>query len=145
MENIDQKISSLFNVVQLKREAVAKAEENSKKSWLTNCSLTINGESQPKNLQTANEKSVQSILTFLLMNRQFVKQAADLLGLDFDDQYNTYSYDDWITDCQKRISIIKLKAQKDNLNEMETRLNAIVSPEQRRAMELEAISKSLGI
>lgn len=144
MENMDQKISTLFNVVQLKREAVAKAEQDCKQLWKTTCSITIGNDNQPKNIQSLkNESAVQNVVTQLLMHRHFAKESADLLGLKFDNLYQNFSYEDWIDDCRKRLSILQITAEKKKLNELEERLNLVVSPEQRRAMEIEAITKSL--
>ena len=141
---MDQKISTLFNVVQLKREAVAKAEQECKQLWKTTCSITIGSDNQPKNIQSLKtESAVQNIVTQLLMHRHFAKESADLLGLKFDNLYQNFSYEDWIDDCRKRLSILQITAEKKKLNELEERLNLVVSPEQRRAMEIEAITKSL--
>lgn len=144
MENIDQKIAKLFEIVKTQREIVAQAEQETKQSWKTNCSITI-GSSTPQNLQTANEQRIKEIVAQLLMQRHFSKEAANVLWVTYDDKYGSFLYDEWIADCKKRMSIINLKQKKDELNNLEERLNAIVSPEQKRMMEIESISKSLGL
>ena len=55
----------------------------------------------------------------------------------------SYLVSDWIQDMKTRAAKIQLISEKNELAELESRLQAIVSPEQRRLMELEAIAKSL--
>lgn len=65
------------------------------------------------------------------------------MGLKTEFKHDGYTIDQWIDDFKKRIVIIHLAAKKDELKKLEERLSAIVSPEQRRQMELEAIMKGL--
>lgn len=142
MENIDEKIQQQFNIVKLKREKFEKAEAESKQPWKTTCSITINNLNS-QNIQLASIQKIKEILIGLLMQQKFSLEAHTLLGLENDNKYQNFSYDDWISDCIKRASMISLKQEKETLNELENRLNAILSTEQRRLMELESISASL--
>ncbi|NCQ51556.1 hypothetical protein GW796_06625 [archaeon] len=144
---IDQKINEIFDVVSQQKAGVEVAEKESKQSWKTNCSivLPLGRDKSPLNLQTANEVKVKTIVMGLLKHRDYSAEAEQVLGLAPSKEYSGFSYDDWIADCKKRIALIGLRTKKDKLAMLELRLNDIVSPEQKRQMELEAITKSLGI
>jgi len=142
---IDQKINELFAIVRKQKAEVEAAEKETKQSWKTNCSITLpfGREDSPINIQTATESKIKLIVMGLLKHKEYAAEAEQLLGLEATQDYNGFSYDDWITDCKKRIAVFNIRAKKDKLSTLEKRLNDIVSPEQKRQMELEAITKSL--
>jgi hypothetical protein len=141
-DKIDSKIYELLNVLTEKKAEVERAEKESKKSWVTNCSLTLPG-SNPVNIQTANETVLVEIVANLLKHRDYTNEAEDLLGLPHSNKIAGYAFSSWIEDCQKRLAVISLTTKKQALSALEKRLDGIVSPEQRRQMELEAIAKEL--
>jgi hypothetical protein len=49
-----------------------------------------------------------------------------------------------VSDLETRINGLRIKAKKDELSVLESRVNALVSPEQRRAIELEKLVKEIG-
>lgn len=142
---IDQKINQLFEVVRKQKAEVEAAEKESKQSWKTNCSIVMpfGRDETPVNLQTASEDKVKTVVIGLLKHRDYSAEAEQVLGLPSANDYKGFSYDDWIADCKKRIAVLGIRAKKEKLAELEKRLNGIVSPEQKRQMELEAITASL--
>lgn len=52
--------------------------------------------------------------------------------------------EDWLADIKARIAKVKIGEKRKKLEDLEKRLNAIVSPELRAQLELEAIEKALG-
>ncbi len=142
-KNIDKKIEELFAVVKAQKIEVEKAEKESKRSWNTNCSFKLYG-TTPVNLQTASEDNVFKSLTELLTFKNTAEEALEILGLKKEIKHDGYSFNEWVEDFQKRIATIQLKAKKEKLKTLEDRLTSIVSPEQKRQMELEAIMKDLG-
>ena len=144
MSNIDDKIVELIKVVEKQKEEVAETEKNSKRGWKTNCSLSIVGFPQPLNLQTASIEQVVKAYGILLTLTNNIESAARDLSVSTQNTYEGFSVSDWVEDFKKRVAMIELKAKKDKLNTLETRLNGIVSPEIRRQMELETIMKELG-
>lgn len=142
--SIDEKISSLFKVVQKKKEEVALVEKEQNQSWLTNCSFKGFAQNHT-NIQTASENTIFRLTTELLMFRNTAVEANELLGTKQEIKIDNYSVDEWLQDFKKRIAKIQLASKKAELKNLEDRLNAIVSPEQRRVMELEEITKSLGV
>lgn len=146
MTTIDQKINELFEVVKKQKAEVEAAEKESKQSWRTNCSIVLpfGRDENPINLQTATQEKVKNIVIGLLKHKEYSAEAEQVLGLEQSTQYNGFSYDDWIADCKKRISVLNIRTKKDKLAVLEKRLNDIVSPEQKRQMELDSIMKDLG-
>lgn len=144
-DNIDDKVRGLFDVLQKQKEKVEQAEQETKQSWKTKCSISIPTLSPtPINIQTANQGMVLSIGASLLTYQQATAEAAKRLGIEEDvTEYNGASVDDWFADLKKRVAVIGITEKRKSLVELERRLDAIVSPEQRRQIELEALTKEL--
>lgn len=142
MENIDQKIDELFGVIKKQREEVEKTEKKSKKSWITTCSFKMPG-FETVNLTVAQTEAVKQVVANLLLYKEYQQKACDELGLEMNNEYLGFKYEDWLEDCKKRIAMIELKSKKDKLELLEKRLNGIVSPEQKRQKELDAIIAGL--
>ncbi len=144
-DQMDAKVMELFDVLRARRAAVEHDESLLKKKWITNCSLTLNNRSTPLNIITANEASVRQAMVELLQLQDYSRQADEALDLPINDKFGGYFYSEWKEDLRRRMTQLKLKEKKAELADLESRLNLIVSPEQRRAMELAEISKSLGV
>lgn len=56
-----------------------------------------------------------------------------------------YKVADWLEDISMRITKIQITKKRQKLEAMEEKLNKLVSPETRAALELEAMSKELGL
>lgn len=143
MSNIDSKINELFETIKHKKAELVQLEKESRAAWATNCSISL-GEHTPINIQTAKDSVVLTIVRELLIHRQYTQEASKLLGLSFDDKYQNFSYDDWVADCKKRLSVLSIKDKRTQLDDFEKRLDKIVSPERRRELELQSITSSLG-
>ena len=144
---IDLKIAELFEVLNKRKVEVEAAEKTSQQKWKTNCSFpSVFGNTQPINIQTQTEAALIELLADLLVHREFQIKAAELIGSDVQTgNWGGYPIADWIEDFKTRVAKIQLAARKAELAQLEKRLDAIVSPEQRRFMELEAIINSLGV
>lgn len=142
-KNIDKKIEELFAVVKAQKAEVEKAEKESKRSWNSNGSFKLFA-ATPVNIQTATEDMILRCLTELLTFKNNSEEALEMLGLKKEVKLDGYTVEEWLEDFKKRIATIHLKAKKEKLKTLEDRLTSIVSPEQKRQMELEAIMKDLG-
>lgn len=147
VDKIDDQINKLFDVVRKQREEVEAAEKEAKQSWKTKCSVAVpfSRDESPVNIQTANEAKIKTLVMGLLKHRDYAAEAEQVLGLTQTNLYDGSSYEDWLADCKKRITVLGIKAKKDQLAVAEAGLNNLVSPEQKRMMELEKITKSLGV
>lgn len=144
---IDSKITELFGVLNNKKAEVEAAEKSSQQKWKTNCSFpSVFGQTQPINIQTQTEDALVELLADLLVHQSHQVKAAELLGVKINGGvWGGFTVDDWIEDFKTRAAKIQLAAKKNELKQLEKRLDAIVSPEQRRQMELEAVIKALEV
>ena len=55
-----------------------------------------------------------------------------------------YPVASWLTDLKTRVGVLELEQKRNKLESLEKRLDAILSPELKRQMELESIMKELG-
>ena len=150
---MDEKTKELDAIV---FDLLAKVEEKKKqinvssapKEWKTNCSISTNPNeslSERMNIRAIKDMSVIiDLYGFLLHKERFSTDAALELGMSPDKNYMGYSFCDWKHDLRNRADQISLSCQKKELDALESRLNKIVSPEQRRMMEIEALKKIIG-
>ena len=146
MAKTDKKTLELIKEVQRRKEEIAKAE---KPAWKTNCSFSYNEGSAtlPINLQVeSNIKTLVNIAAFLRDKEDsYVDMAQELGVIDAPEfTWNGSPVADWISDIKSRINKVQIANKKKQLETLETRLAAIVSPELRAELELEAISQALG-
>jgi hypothetical protein len=140
--SIDAKITELFGVLSKQKAELEAAKKEVDRKWVTNGSIQFDG-SNPINIQTASEDTIRRVVAALLQQSEYSAKAATLLGLPIVSKVSGFQQNDWIQDCQKRIAALGIAAKKLKIAELEDRLNAIVSPEQRRQLELEAITRAL--
>lgn len=140
--DLDGQITKLFEVVKKQKEEVEKAEKSSKQSWFTNCSFkTMTG--SPVNIQVAQVDTVIKCMADLLIQSESYLGACKLLGVSKEFRHDGYSVEDWTSDFKKRIAVVELSLKKAKLKELESRLYGIVSPEQKREMELKLIMQDV--
>lgn len=136
--SIDSKIVELFGVVNQRKQKVEEFEASIKKSWLTNCSFKSPNQTVPPiNIQTASEETIVDIVSRLIVLEQAYSK------LQRSPIVSGFPISDWMEDCKKRLDVISIRQHKVELAELEKRLDAIVSPEQRREMELAELTKLL--
>ena len=83
------------------------------------------------------------MLAFLIDREEKSRLASEKLGVKYSFTWLGFTVDEWESDFQTRINQISIKEKQKELKEIEARLNAIISPELKAKMELEAISKLL--
>jgi molybdenum-dependent DNA-binding transcriptional regulator ModE len=71
------------------------------------------------------------------------ESAAKDLGVEYNFTWLGFSVDEWKEDFQTRVNQISVQEKRKELAELESRLNAIISPELKAQMELEAIAELL--
>ncbi len=141
----DEAVMQLLIKVQQKTEEIKKAKK--RPQWKTNCTLGFDPESPQGrvNIMTVRDASkVVDLYAFLIQREEFFKQAAHELGLEVDLVYMGYSFDDWKVDLMSRAAQLSVEQKKKEVEALDRRVNKLVSPDQRREMELEALQKILG-
>lgn len=143
MAEIDNIVQDLFKVVQTKKDEIAKAE---KPNWETNCAFGFYPEtSQRINLQVMSDVAdLVNILAFLIEKHKNFDAAQEILGTNLKFKWLGFTFDQWKSDIKTRLDKIQISMKKRELNELEARLDKLVSPELKQQMELEEIKKLLG-
>ena len=139
MKTTDVKIRQLLEKVNQKKQEIKDAE---RPTWKTNCNFVWQGERF--NVQTADEEQLVAAFGYLLVTASAHELAAEQLSVCIKYRHAGFSLEQWKHDFLVRLSQVKINDKKRELETMEKRLAAIVSPELRAQMELEDIEKSLG-
>lgn len=143
---VDTMVLELLKKVEEKKAQIGKAE---RPSWITNCSFGYNPDTNTRrNIQVETSLSeLVGMHSFLVSREADFAASRKALGLTEKEApfgWLGFTADQWISDIQTRINGLKIKAKKDELAKLEERVNALVSPEQRRAIELEKLVKEIG-
>lgn len=142
---VDKMVMDLLNKVEEKKTQIGQAE---RPSWKTNCSFGYDPNSNERiNIQTVSSLSeLAKMLGFLYYQEESFNFGVAELNL-YDKipvfQHQGFTYKEWASDIETRVNQLRIKAKWGELNKLEARVNALVSPEQRRALELEKLSKEI--
>lgn len=139
----DELVKELFDSVQEKKLAIEKAE---RPCWETsgNFGYSANSGHDRVNIQTVTDvRKLVEMYAFLIDREEKSESAAKDLGVEYKFTWLGFSVDEWKNDFQTRVNQISIQEKRKELSEIESRLNAIISPELKAQMELEAISKLL--
>jgi hypothetical protein len=144
--NVDQKTLDLIAEVNKRKKEIAKAN---RPNYITNCAFNfIEGKFDGAinlHVETSIDKLIK-IASYIIAKEKGYKEAAFMFGLEKyigNFTYNGYKCEDWIHDIKARIDKIMINEKQKSLDKLEERLNAIISPELKRQMELEAIANEL--
>lgn len=143
MATTDAKVKELFKIVQQKKLAIEKAE---KPCWQTSGTFgySSNSAHDRTNIQTITDtRKIVDMYSFLIDRQEKSEKAAQELGVTYSFSWLGFKVDEWKSDFQTRINQIMIQEKRKEFAELEARLNAIISPELRAEMELEAISEIL--
>lgn len=141
---IDTKVLELFNKVKEKQRKIAAASESPR--WVTSCTVGFNPDTTQDriNIQTITDlNKIVDIYSFLLNKEATYDKAIADLGIKIVPKWMGYSIDNWKKDIKTRVGQIQLNNEKKELASLESRLDALITIEQRREMELAAIEKEL--
>lgn len=143
-ESVDQAVMDLLIRVERKKKDIEKSK--TRPSWKTSCSFgkDPNSTQDRVNIQTIREiRKLVEIYAFLKMQQDSLFSAAQELGVEYEQSWQNYSFNDWKEDIRTRIGQLSLEKKQKELEELDARVNRLVSPEQRRAMELKALQEML--
>lgn len=131
-------------------EEVKKRKDEIKKisrpQWKTNRSFAyIEGSAQIINLGV--EKDVPTLVkvaSFLRQQESGYNAAAQELDVEAPKfKWDGFVLEDWLSDIKQAVAKLTIKKKQDKLSALEARLDAIITPDLRRQMELEAIQAEL--
>lgn len=139
-ESADEKVQRLIADVKRRRAELSALK---KPQWLTSCSLQLPG-FERINIQV--EQNLQllavahGVLSQMCNSMEFVRHA---VGVDVDQNWAGYSIEDWVADIELRLKITQIQEQQKHLAKLELALDGLLSPEQRRELELARIEQEL--
>ena len=139
----DEKVKELFLSVQAKKLAIEQAE---RPCWKTsgNFGYSANSAHDRINIQTLTDaRKIVDMYSFLIDREEKSGKAAQELGVDYKFSWLGFSTEEWKSDFLTRVNQLSIQEKRKELATIESRLNAIISPELRAQMELEAISELL--
>ena len=80
---------------------------------------------------------------FLSQKEEGITKAAEELGLPADVSWLGYPIAEWKEDLKTRAAQLSIEAKQKEIEELDKRVNKLVSPDQRREMELVALQELL--
>lgn len=145
-KNRDEQVMNLIKEIARQKADIAKLE---RPNWLTNCSFTYveNNLNGAVNLHVeTNIKNLISYAAYLQEKETSYLAMSVVLGVEEPPKYtwNGFSIADWVEDIRIRINKVNISKKREKLERLESRLNAIISPELRAELELQAIAGELG-
>jgi len=143
-QNIDQAVMDLLVKVQQKKKEIENAKE--RPVWRTSCSFgkDPNLTTDRVNIQVVKDpRKLIEIWAFLTSQQNSMLNAANDLGLDFDGMWQNYTFAEWKRDLQTRAGQLRIEKKQKELDDLDARVNALVTPEQRRVMELSVLQQLL--
>jgi len=138
----DKIVQELFEVVRKRQKEI---EETERAKWLTNCSFPFDTNTRVNLQVVSSEEQIVEMLSFLLAKKEFHSKACKELDVKVPFKWHNFIYEDWLSDFKTRINKIQIKIKKEELANLENRLDKLISKEMREQMELEAIKKELGL
>ena len=143
VKTTDEKVRELFDLVQSKKLVIEKAE---RPCWKTSGNFGYSANSAHDRTTIATVTDVRKIVemyAFIMDRKDKSESAAKDLGVEYNFTWLGFSVDEWKEDFQTRVKQISVQEKRKELAELESRLNAIISPELKSQMELEAIAELL--
>jgi hypothetical protein len=143
VKTTDEKVRELFDLVQSKKLVIEKAE---RPCWKTSGNFGYSANSAHDRTTIATVTDVRKIVemyAFIMDRKDKSESAAKDLGVEYNFTWLGFSVDEWKEDFQTRVNQISVQEKRKELAELESRLNAIISPELKSQMELEAIAELL--
>ena len=143
----DNKTLQLLDLVKKQRDEI---ESLQRPNWRTNCQFSFkpaanaNTVKDSFNIHTTTDVSILVLAaSFLVGLKSSVEEANKLLGTSESCTWLGYTFDDWFHDFKTRIGKLQISAKKLKLAKLEARLDAVISPELKAKLELEAIQREL--
>jgi hypothetical protein len=140
---IDSKTIELIRKIKEEKDAISKIETG---GWNTSCSFSFN-ENRDGNINLHVETNVQTLVriaTFLLDTERSFKEVAILLNVEVGTfTWQGFPVSKWISDIRTRINKLRIASRTKDLQALEARLDAIISPNLRAELELKAIESEL--
>ncbi len=138
---LDRKVREMMNNVRKRTEQLEQTKKTVKQSWKTPCSFWFIGATAPINIQTAGLDTLEEIACHLCLFELARDKASQRINREIKVTYRNYPIDDWFDDINKRIAKLEISEQESKLEQLTKRLNDVLSPEERRRIEVESLMR----
>lgn len=149
----DDAVMELLMRVQKKKEAIKVAKKTPR--WKTNCSIAFDSfhvidfgrDTAHKRINIQVEKNPRVLMELygnLIHLTERLELAAKELDLPSDLTYMAYPICDWVEDITTRAAQLSIDGKQKEVDALDKRVNSLISPDQRREMELQALQQLLG-
>lgn len=144
MADIDQRIEKLIKQINEKKANIGRAENP---SWKTNRAFSFTEDPKDNiNLNTVRDvATLIRIAGFLKYRERAYHEGAEFLGVSKPPAFTWQGFpaSDWLDDLKVNVTKLQIATERKKLEELEARLDKIISPEKRRELELAAIEREL--
>jgi len=146
MSDADKQIEEIIKKIEAKKVEIEKDRKIVGESWKTSTRFMINGKEM--NLKVAKIDDVKMLTLHLMRLQQEEEGVSALLEIESNKKVNGYTFENWISDCKKRVKTIQLDEKVKYLEEKTKVIESYYSEDKRRQKLLEktlADLKDLGI
>ena len=146
MIDADKQIEEIIKKIEAKKVEIEKDRKIVGESWKTSTRFMINGKEM--NLKFAKIDDVKMLTLHLMRLQQEEEGVSALLEIESNKKVNGYTFENWISDCKKRVKTIQLDEKVKYLEEKTKVVESYYSEDKRRQKLLEktlADLKDLGI
>jgi len=146
MSDADKQIEEIVKKIEAKKVEIEKDRKIVGETWKTSTKFMINGKEM--NLKVAKIDDVKMLTLHLMRLQQEEEGVAALLEIESNKKINGYTFENWISDCKKRVKTIQLDEKVKYLEEKTKVVESYYSEDKRRQKLLEktlADLKDLGI
>lgn len=146
MSDADKQIEEIIKKIEAKKVEIEKDRKIVGENWKTSTRFMINGKEM--NLKVAKIDDVKMLTLHLMRLQQEEEGVSALLEIESNKKVNGYTFENWISDCKKRVKTIQLDEKVKYLEEKTKVVESYYSEDKRRQKLLEktlADLKDLGI
>lgn len=147
-QTVDEQVLELLNKIKTQKQEVEALSKRPK--WITNCVFSYLPSSVHGSINIMTVTDIESLLdiyAFLSQKKDSIKKYGEFLSIEdlTEPTHLGYTITDWLKDVQTRIESLQVDKKKNKINDLDKRVNKLVSAEQRRVLELEALKKELDV
>jgi hypothetical protein len=141
--DVDQTIQTLFAKLNERKAKITQLKQDIARSWKTNGAFRLIGATSITNIQTASVETIEEIAVHISMIESSRTTAGERLGRQITANISGFTAAQWFDDLTKRLATIHVREEENQLGLLEARLNQVLSPEERRRIEVELLAKDL--
>jgi len=136
----DALIAKLQAAVEQKKKALKAVNEPN----VTNMTFGFTeSQSDRQNIAVQPIEWIVKALAWLIMMKECWEKSTAILGVKVEFKWLGYTYAEWEKDLSRRVNKINLATEKAKLEQMEAKLEELLSPEAKKTRTLEQMAKDL--